>query len=66
MFPNLEAEQARNGHINEFIASQIGLSMQVYEKKKKIGTFKFYEITRLLEVYGVKFDYLFARQGEIS
>jgi hypothetical protein len=62
MFPNLEAEQARNGHTNESVAKELGLSRQAYEIKKKKGGFKFSEIKQLLAIYNTTFDYLFAME----
>jgi inorganic pyrophosphatase len=59
MFPNLEAEQARNGHTNEYVAEILGLSRQAYEIKKKTGKFKLVEIKRLTQIYNASFDYLF-------
>lgn len=60
MFPNLEAEQARNGHTNEEVAKRLGISRQTYELKKKFGSFKLKEINGLLELYRADFVYLFA------
>lgn len=59
MFPNLEAEQARNNHTNVFVAEQLGITRQSYEHKKRNGTFKLSEINRLLSIYGNSFEYLF-------
>ena len=53
-------------HTNEFVASKLGISRQSYEKKKKTGTFKLREITKLLTVYGTDFDYLFAEKSEFQ
>ena len=41
MFPNLEAEQARKGHINAQVAEKLNMSRRLYEIKKKNGTFIF-------------------------
>lgn len=66
MFPNLEAEQARNRHTNEEVAKRLGISRQAYEHKKKCGTFKLKEINTLIEIYGVDFSYLFALNAYAS
>ena len=62
MFPNLEAEQARNMHTNEYVANKLGMSRQLYEKKKKSGSFKQTDIERLLAIYGATYKYLFSRE----
>ena len=62
MFPNLEAEQARNGHTNEFIAVKLGITRQTLEKRKKHGGFRLEEINALLTMYGNDFNYLFSNQ----
>lgn len=42
MYPNLNAEQARFGHTNEYVANFLGLSRKSYEAKKiqKLSRFK--------------------------
>jgi len=62
MFPNLDAEQARNGHSNTFVANQLGISRQSLEKKKKNGGFKLAEINILLSMYDSNLEYLFSSQ----
>ena len=64
MFPNLEAEQARSGHTNEYVARELSLLRQSYEHKKKTGGFKLIEINRILEIYNAKFEYLFAPEAK--
>jgi len=66
MFPNLEAEQARSGHANIFVAGVLGISRQSYEHKKKNGSFKLMEIKKLLEMYSVEFTYLFFTKNSIG
>jgi DNA-binding XRE family transcriptional regulator len=63
MFPNLEAEQARRNHTNDFVAKKLGISRQSYESKKKNGGFKLKEITKLLSMYNSAFDYLFSQEA---
>ena len=64
MFPNLEAEQARRGQTNEYVAQALELSRQSYEAKKKNGNFKLKEILMLLKIYNATFDYLFSKKYE--
>ena len=66
MFPNLEAEQARNRHTDEYVASKLGISRQMYGRKKSLGNFKLKEINTLLEMYGTDFTYLFAMEAETA
>ena len=61
MFNNLEAEQARKGLTNQDIANYLEISRQSYEIKKKNGNFKYSEITKLLDLFNVSFEYLFAK-----
>ena len=61
MFNNLEAEQARKGLTNQDIANYLEISRQSYEIKKKNGNFKYSEITKLLDLFTVSFEYLFAK-----
>ena len=63
MFPNLEAEQARNGHTNEHVARELSMSRQLYELRKKVGNFKLVEINRLVEMYNVPMSYLFSTEA---
>ncbi len=66
MFPNLEAEQARKRHTNEFVAKKLNISRQSYESKKRNEKFKYNEIRQLLELYNVPFDYLFTEERQSS
>jgi len=59
MFPNLEAEQARNGHTNEYIAKKLGMSCRTYENKKRSGEFYLQEVKALCKLYEMPLDYLF-------
>lgn len=59
MFNNLDAEQARNKLSNQEVAEYLGISRQSYESKKKNGNFKYSEISRLLDLFKVSFEYLF-------
>lgn len=60
MFSNLEAEQARKRLTNQDVATYLDISRQSYESKKKSGNFKYSEIAKLLDLFKVSFEYLFA------
>ena len=64
MFPNLDAEQARNWHCNRCVAERLNLSQKAYENKKKTGNFKLKEMELLLELYEAPFEYLFALEDK--
>ena len=66
MFRNLEAEQARLRLTNEEVAKYLSLSRISYESKKKTGNFKFGEIEKLLDLFKVKFEYLFEKAEETA
>lgn len=59
MYPNLNAEQARFGHTNEYVANFLGLSRKSYEAKKNTEAFKIQECKKLCTLYNCKFEYLF-------
>ena len=59
MYPNLNAEQARQGHSNEYVAKLLDISRQLYERKKNIGRFTVEECRFLCNLYGANFEYLF-------
>lgn len=60
MYRNLRAEQARNGHTNEFVAEFLGMSRANYENKLKNGRFRIAEAKKLCGLYECVFEYLFA------
>lgn len=62
MFRNLDAEQARNSMTNQNVADKLGISRVSYENKKKSGKFTTFEIKTLCQMFGCKFDYLFATE----
>lgn len=59
MFNNLNAEQARLGYTNSYVASELGISRVSYESKKKTGKFTTPEIKKLCKMFKRGFDYLF-------
>ena len=64
MFRNLDAEQARFSMTNQQVANKIGISRVSYENKKRTGKFTALEAKKLCKIFHVKFDYLFATEGE--
>lgn len=59
MLRNLNAEQARADLSNQEVANILGISRVTYEKKKNTGNFTRSEITKLLDLFRCKFEYLF-------
>ena len=64
VFPNLEAEQARNKKTNQNIADYLAISRPTYEKKKKNGKFTVNEGRLLCKLFKCEFDYLFATEND--
>ncbi|MCL2182971.1 MAG: hypothetical protein FWB85_05830 [Chitinispirillia bacterium] len=62
MFLNLELEQANNGHTDEYVAGELGITVQDYRARKETGEFVFVEIVALLRMYGRSFEHLFRRE----
>lgn len=63
MFPNLEIEQARRGHTDEYVAGKLGISPQEYRSGRESGTLAASVADILLDMYGTPFEYLFERGG---
>jgi len=62
MYPNLEAEQARLGHTEQYVAQKLGMSVQKYLTQKKSGTFQLSEALALAAMYNKPIEYLFQRK----
>ena len=60
MFKNLQAEQARLNLTNNEVAERLGISRVSYENKKKSVKFYVAEISKLCEIFGCSYEYLFA------
>lgn len=58
-FFNLDAEQGRYKHTNEYVANQLNLSRTNYEQKKRSGRFTVPECKALCSLYKCSFEYLF-------
>lgn len=64
LFPNLKAEQARNGYTNAYVGEYLGMSRGNYENKLRTGRFRVTEAKMLCELYRRDFNYLFAAEPE--
>ena len=61
IYPNLCAEQARNGLNNTKMAALLGMKRTTYVMKKKSGHFFVDECKALCKLLNCEFDYLFFR-----
>jgi len=59
MYPNLEAEQARYGHTEEYVAEKLGITRQTYLERKQSGLFRRSEALILVGMYDKPVEYLF-------
>jgi hypothetical protein len=62
MFPNLNAEQARYSHSNQYTADYLGLNRCTYESKKRSGRFTMEEVNKLCDLYKCEYKYLFSTE----
>ena len=60
-YPNIKAEQARNGLTNQQVANHLGICRNTYEAKLSRGYFYVEEAQALMELFGCDFEYLFAK-----
>lgn len=61
MFPNLNAEQARNGMTDADVANELGMQRAAYGRKKQTGRFVVSECLMLCKLFRCSFEYLFSR-----
>ncbi|MCL2182984.1 MAG: helix-turn-helix transcriptional regulator [Chitinispirillia bacterium] len=59
MYPNLEAEQTRRGHTEEYVAEKLGMTRQTYSECKLSGAFQPAEALALVKIYDKPVEYLF-------
>jgi transcriptional regulator with XRE-family HTH domain len=59
MFRNLYAEEARRNQNNITMGKMLGMDPVTYSREKKNGNFTVTEAKKLLEFFGVSFEYLF-------
>ncbi len=64
MLKNLDAEQRRARMNNSQMAEILGISRITYENKKKTGQFTRPQIVTLMNLFGCRFEYLFAFKNE--
>lgn len=64
MFKNLLAEEGRHEMTNKTMAEYLGITPESYAIKKRTGRFKLREITMMLKLFKVPFEYLFAEEGD--
>lgn len=65
MFPNLQAEQGRNGMTNQAVADVLNITRASYEQKKKSGNFTVSECKALCQLFKTSFEYLFNEKAII-
>lgn len=58
IYPNLSAEQARQGKTDTEMAKLIGVHPRTYARKKQFGGFKENEISELCKLFGSTYEYL--------
>jgi hypothetical protein len=59
VLPNLETEQIRCRHTEEYVAKKLGLTKQAYRLRKKSASFSLEETLALTEIYDRPVEYLF-------
>jgi len=59
MYPNLEAEQSRFGHSDEYVAQRLGISAEAYRDRKESDGILLSEAVVLTGIYSKSMDYLF-------
>ena len=59
MFRNLYAEEARHNQTNITMGKMLDINFFIYCLKKKDGSFTVTEAKKLIEFFGVSFEYLF-------
>jgi len=63
VYPNLEAEQARLGHSDEYVAQKLGMSAEEYRERKESDGILASEAVALAGIYSRSMDYLFGAGG---
>ena len=59
MYPNLDAEQARHGHTDDYVARVLGISVEEYQKRKASRSIGLQEAVALEAMYEQSTEYLF-------
>jgi hypothetical protein len=63
MYPNLDVEQARCGHSDEYVARRLGITERAYRDRKESNAMRLPEAVALTEMYDKSMEYLFWGQG---
>lgn len=64
MFRNLYAEEARHNQTNITMGKMLEINPVTYSRKKKDGSFTVAEAKKLIEFFGVSFEYLFKTEAD--
>lgn len=65
MFKNIEIELLKRGKTRRWLAAEIGISeSSLRNKLKGRKDFTFPEIKKIIEIFGLSWDYLFERTEE--
>jgi len=64
MYPNLEVEQTRYGHSDEYVAQRLGITEQAYRNSKVSNAIPLSEAVALVEMYDKSMEYLFRPCGD--
>ena len=59
MYPNLEAEQVRRGHTDDYVAGMLGITLQEYRAQKVSKSIGLQEAVALEAMYEQSTEYLF-------
>jgi len=59
MYPNLEVEQTRYGHSDEYVAQRLGITERAYRARKESNAMRLSEAVALVEMYDRSMEYLF-------
>ena len=66
MFRNLYAEEARHNQNNITMSKMLEINPVTYSRKKKDGSFTVTEAKKLIEFFGVSFEYLFETTADME
>jgi hypothetical protein len=59
LYPNLETEQLRRGHTDDYVAEALGMMVQEYQARKASKTVGMREAVALAGMYEMSTEYLF-------
>jgi hypothetical protein len=59
VYPNLEAEQVRRGHTDDYVAQMLGMTKEEYIARKEAKSVKLAQAVRLATMYKMPTEYLF-------